>query len=401
MKKRNIILTWLLALVFILGACGSSTGTSEDTGSESQATEESTASQETEENTDSSEGEEAFSEEESEDQEEVANEVPTEPEQDINDINPDKQVYVTADWVKEVIDGNEDVGDYVVAEVTWGEAADSPDYLDKHLPGATHFNTDSIEEGPVWNIKEPEEIEQAFLDQGITSDTTLILYGPDEGVDRYAFTALYMGVDNVKVLNGGLEAWENAGYETESGEVEFVAADGDFGVEAPAHPEFLISLEDTADRLENDPDFQLVSTRSENEWLGIESGYSYIPKAGEPAGAIWGRPLLRGTGTADAGRMEDYRNEDGTYKDFPEIAAMWEYEGVDFSKPIAFYCGTAWRSSPAWLMMYERDYEPLHFDGSWNEWQMHDELPVQVGDPDSDDVVYTTVGELDDDKASE
>lgn len=52
-------------------------------------------------------------------------------------------------------------------------------------------------------------------------------------------------------------------------------------------------------------------------------------------------------------------------------------------------------------MLHERDYEPLHFDGSWNEWQMHDELPVQIGDPVRDDVQYTTVGELSDDKATE
>lgn len=257
-------------------------------------------------------------------------------------------MYVDAQWVKDVIDGTqEDIENFVIAEVTWGEASDSADYLDKHIPGALHFNTDAIEEGPVWNVKSAEEIEQALFDYGVTSDTTLILYGPDTGVDRFAFASLYVGVEDVKVLNGGLSIWEDAGFETESGEVEVTAADGEFGVEVPAHPEYLISLEETADRLENDEDFQLVSTRSENEWRGIESGYSYIPKAGEPKGAIWGRPLLRGSDSADAGGMEDYQNEDGSYKDFEEIVAMWEYEGISLDKPIALYCGTAWRSSPA------------------------------------------------------
>ena len=34
--------------------------------------------------------------------------------------------------------------------------------------------------------------------------------------------------------------------------------------------------------------FKLVSIRSEAEWLGETSGYSYIDRAGEPEGAIWG-----------------------------------------------------------------------------------------------------------------
>lgn len=411
-KKYSILLAALVAFVLVLSGCaggGSSSTASDSAESDANTTTESTE-ESTEESSESSadlaesesqEEEKAEEESEASGEEATAEAVPTSTDTEINDVQPEKQVYVTPDYVKDVIDGNEDVGNYVLAEVTWGEASDSPDYLEKHIPGATHFNTDAIEEGPIWNVKSPEELEKAFLDYGVTSDTTLILYGPDTGVDRFAFTALYLGVDNVKVLDGGLQAWEDAGYETESEEVKPTPAEADFGVAVPAHPEYIISLEDTADRLENDEDFQLVSIRSENEWRGIESGYSYIPKAGEPEGAYWGRPLLRGSNGSDANSMDDYKNEDGTNKDFEEILAMWEYEGISIDKPIALYCGTAWRSSLPWLMMYERGYEPLHFDSSWNDWQMHDELPVQVGDPKQDDVVHTTVGELDDDRASE
>ena len=40
------------------------------------------------------------------------------------------------------------------------------------------------------------------------------------------------------------------------------------------------------------------------------------------------------------------------------------------------------------------------YDGGWYQWQMNEDLPVQVGDPNSDDVVYTTVGKLSTDKAA-
>ncbi|MGF3075460.1 sulfurtransferase [Facklamia sp. P12955] len=312
-------------------------------------------------------------------------------------VDPAKQVYVDAEWIKNVLDGNSDIEKYVLAEVTWGEADASPDYLRKHLPGAIHINTDSVEEGPVWNLRSAEEIEESLLKYGIDKDTTLILYGPDTGVDRVAYAALYTGVESVKILDGGLAIWEAAGYEIEEGEV-VPAAVKEFGVEVPAHSEYLISLDDTVDALTNNDNFRLVSLRSENEWLGIESGYSYIPKAGEPKGAVWGRPLLRGSGEANSSGMEDFKNEDGTNKSFDEILAFWQEEGFDVENDLTFYCGTGWRSSLPFLLMYERGLDVTMFDGGWNEWQMNDDLEVQIGDPQSDSVKYKTVGDLEEGK---
>ncbi|MGX7108075.1 sulfurtransferase [Facklamia miroungae] len=315
-------------------------------------------------------------------------------------VDPTKQVYVDAEWVKDVLEGNSTIEKYVLAEVTWGEADASPDYLKKHIPGAIHINTDSIEEGPIWNLKSADAIEKALLNYGVDKDTTLILYGPDTGVDRVAYAALYTGVESVKILDGGLAIWEAAGFETEEGKVEPQTVE-EFGVEVPANPDFLLSLEDTVDALANNDNFRLVSLRSENEWLGIESGYSYIPKAGEPKGAVWGRPLLKGSGQANISDMEDYKNEDGTNKNFDEIVAFWEKEGFNVDNDLAFYCGTGWRSSLPFLMMYERGLEATMFDGGWNEWQMNDDLEVQIGDPKSDSVEYKTVGDLDAGKETE
>mgnify|MGYP003605601489 FL=1 len=45
---------------------------------------------------------------------------------------------------------------------------------------------------------------------GITKDTTVIVYGPDSGTERVAFVMLWAGVENVKVLDGGLAAWTSS-----------------------------------------------------------------------------------------------------------------------------------------------------------------------------------------------
>lgn len=307
-----------------------------------------------------------------------------------------KTVFVTPEWVQSVIDGNQKESEkYIVGEVSWGTYKDSPSYTKGHIPGAIHINTDSVEEGPVWNLVSPEKMEKGILDNGITKDTTVILYGDDiSATSRVAFAYLWAGVDNVKVLNGGIKAWEKAGYKTETEVVEAKKAE-DFGTKIPAHPEYQLSIEDAKDKLENDDNFKLVSIRSKDEFLGKTSGYSYINKAAEPKGAVWGH-----AGT-DPYNMNDYLNEDGTCINMDQMKELWSDCDFTTDNELSFYCGTGWRACVPWLICYENGMTNMTvFDGGWNEWQMDDSNPVQVGDPASDDCVYTTVGELLNDKAA-
>ena len=299
-----------------------------------------------------------------------------------------KTVFVTPEWVQSVIDGNQKESEnYVIGEVSWGTYKDSPSYTKGHIPGAIHINTDSVEEGPVWNILSPEKIEKSILENGITKDTTVILYGDPSAAGRVASTYLWAGVENVKMLNGGIEAWEKAGYKTETDVVEAKKAE-DFGTKVPAHPEYCLSIEDTKEKLK-DENFKLVSIRSEDEFLGKTSGYAYINKAGEPEGAVWGFDTDR------------YVNEDGTCINMEQMKELWNECDFSADNELSFYCGTGWRACVPWLICYENGMTNMTvFDGGWNEWQMDDSNPVQVGDPASDDCVHTTVGELSNDKAA-
>ena len=88
----------------------------------------------------------------------------------------------------------------------------------------THWNLPET-----WNHRPPEEIKKTLESLGITHDTTVILYGrfsnPDVdepfpgssaghlGAIRCAFIMMYAGVKDVRVLNGGLQAWQDEGFE--------------------------------------------------------------------------------------------------------------------------------------------------------------------------------------------
>ncbi len=306
-----------------------------------------------------------------------------------------KTVFVTPEWVKSVIDGEQKESEnYVILECAWGEAADDPAYQEGHIKGAFHMNTDSVEEEEYWNIRTPEEIEALAAQYGITKDTTVICYG-DSGKnsadDRVAFVFLWAGVENVKCLDGGFEAWTKAGYETETGVNEPTATEEAFGVTVPAHPEYVLSIDEVRTKLESDDNFKLVSIRSEAEFTGETSGYGYIDRAGEPEGAIWGHDTDDGS----------YNNADGTTVNADTLEGYLAESDASMDNELSFYCGTGWRACIPFLICYEEGYTNVSlYDGGWFQWQMDSALPVQVGDPDSEDCVHTTVGELSADKAA-
>lgn len=307
-----------------------------------------------------------------------------------------EKIFVTPQWVKSVIDGNQpESKNYVVVEASWGEAKDSPDYTKGHIPGAIHVNTDDVESDEMWNLREPADMEKHLLEDGITSDKTVIVYGSDvSAAGRVAFAYLWAGVENVKIMNGSISAWEKAGYETETKENKPTAAKS-FGVKIPAHPEYVMSIDKVKKKLKEDKNFKLVSIRSKDEFLGKTSGYSYIDKAGEPEGAVWGKA------GKDASNMDDYTNDDGTYINYDQMLKLWN--GLDFntSNELSFYCGTGWRATVPFLIALDHGDKNISlYDGGWFQWQKDNSLPVQVGDPKSSDVIHTTVGQLSNDKAT-
>lgn len=283
-----------------------------------------------------------------------------------------EKVFVSVDWVKSVIDGKQpESKDYVIIEAAWGPVNDNKSYIAAHIPGAVHLNTDDIEEPTYWNIRPADEIKKLMADYGITKDTTVIVYGADSGAARVAFVCLWAGVENVKVIDGGIDAWTKAGYATNEGIENPTATTTDFGVTIPAHPEYVLSMpEDVKSVMSGNENFRLVSIRSLDEFEGKTSGYSYIKRAGEPQGAVWGHD------------EPDYRNADGTIVPFDKVVAMWNEQGISEGNEIAFYCGTGWRATIPWLLAYENGWKNIKlYDGGWFVWQMDESNPVQAITP--------------------
>ncbi|MFW6061725.1 MAG: sulfurtransferase, partial [Planctomycetota bacterium] len=225
---------------------------------------------------------------------------------------------------------------------------------------------------------------------GITHDTTVILYGrfsfPDYddpfpgssaghlGAIRCALIMLHAGVADVRVLNGGLQAWLDEGLETTADKSPRRPVK-EFGADIPGRPELVVDLPEAKEILQS-PEKNLVSVRSWREWIGQVSGYHYITKAGRIPGAVFGNC------GSDAYHMENYRNVDHTTREYHEIEAIWAEAGITPEKHNAFYCGTGWRGSEAflnaWLMGWPR---VSVYDGGWFEWSNDESNSVQTGVP--------------------
>ncbi len=298
---------------------------------------------------------------------------------------------VYPEWIKAVVDGGippEQSGDKIV--ICHAHYRNREAYLSGHILGAIDIDTLALEAPETWNRRSPQELKKALEQHGITADTTVILYGkyldPDNdddfpgkaaghiGAIRCAFIMMYAGVKDVKVLNGGFQSWEDAGYEISMTDVPKDPV-SDFGIEIPAKPELAVDVPEAKEMLKAN-DAELVCVRSWPEFIGEVSGYNYIEKTGRIPGAIFGNC------GSDAYHMESYRNLDHTTREFHEIAEIWEEINITPDKHLAFYCGTGWRGSEAfynaWLMGWPR---VSVFDGGWFEWSNDPQNPYETGIP--------------------
>lgn len=298
---------------------------------------------------------------------------------------------VPATWLKKAMDGEKVDHFYgknlVVCHAHYQNA---DDYHEGHLPGAIPMDTNWLESEETWNRRSPEVLKNVLEKNGITKDSTVVVYGrfasprnedpfPGSsaghlGAMRVAFILLYAGVKDVKILNGGLQSWKDAGFEITSTPTAPEAA-ADFGAEIPGRPELAVDVPEAKTMLRSG-DANLVCIRSWKEYIGEVSGYNYIEKTGRIPGAVFGNC------GSDAYHMENYRHLDHTMRAFPETAEIWEDAGITPDKHNAFYCGTGWRGSEAflnaWLMGWPR---VSVYDGGWFEWSNDPANPIETGHP--------------------
>ena len=250
---------------------------------------------------------------------------------------------VPAPIVKQLLDGKlpetfERAKRIKFVEVSWGDEAGS--YSKGHVPRSFHVNTDHFEPPPKWMLGDPEVLRKFAEKYGFQADDTVILSGEDPTASyRLAIVLRYMGVADVRVLNGGFAAWKAASYPVETASTQPTKVDS-FGADIPSRPQLIPDVAHVKEGLNTPKKFALVDTRTWAEFTGKTSGYKYHSHKGRIPGSVYGQADFKGEDS-----LTPYRNIDNTMRNADEIRELWKQSGIDTRKHLSFMCGGGWRAA--------------------------------------------------------
>lgn len=195
---------------------------------------------------------------------------------------------------------------------------------------------------------------------GLRAGSTVVVYDDNRGLQagRAWFTLRWAGIADVRILDGGLEAWIAAGGTTTT---EVPLPDlGD--VELPGGKLPVIDA-DQAEALARSA--ILLDARASDAYRGAPQT-SGRPLHGHIPGAI-SAPT---TGNLSA---------DGALATAQELRSRFAALGVDGSAPVAVYCGGGVAASHQIAVLASLGITAQLFPGSWSAWSADPARPVAVG----------------------
>jgi thiosulfate/3-mercaptopyruvate sulfurtransferase len=238
-----------------------------------------------------------------------------------------------------------------------------------HIPGAVHstWHDYSDPNAVAKGLLNPDlsSIEQKITTLGISQDTDVVIYSNpfdnwgDEG--RMFWMLEYLGLDKVRVLDGGWVKWvaEKRRYE--------------HGVNSPQPGTFKasprpdrIAMKDELKQIVKrpHPETLLLDARSLEEYVGKE--IAGIPRPGHIPSAVnvpW----------------NGFLNPDATLKDPTAIKAGLEEHGLHQGQEVVCYCTGGVRSAWVYFVLRVVGYPRVrNYPGSWWEWSRDFAAPTET-----------------------
>lgn len=229
-------------------------------------------------------------------------------------------------------------------------------YQISHIPGAHYLDLNKDLSSPVERhggrhpLPHTTELAKKFAAIGINFQETLVVAYDNS---RFAFGARlwwllrYMGHDKVKLLNGGWNAWESAGYPVT--DASTIPQPGSFA--AHFNPDWVVNIH-TVKARKDDPGIVLVDSRERDRYLGKREPID--PIADCIPGAVnypW----------------QDVTDNQGYLRSLSELRERWAE--VQSSKEIIVYCGSGVTACVNILSLEVAGIEGAKlYGGGWSDW---------------------------------
>jgi len=243
-------------------------------------------------------------------------------------------------------------------------------YLAEHVPGAVYadLQRDLSSPHPVTDrgrhpMPSVAQLERQLSALGVSNHKQVVAYDAAGGAfaARLWWLLNYAGHERVAVLDGGLQAWQQAGYATAATETQ--VTDGRFT--ATLNSGRLVQLQE----VHAVP--RLVDSREAPRYAGAVEPID--PVAGHIPGA-WNRP------------WKDNLDAQGKFQSPQRLRQAFAglYAGVA-APDVTFYCGSGVSACHNLLAAVHAGYPlPRLYAGSWSEWCADPARPVAVGcEPDT------------------
>ena len=217
-------------------------------------------------------------------------------------------------------------------------------HLDRDLSGAKNRH------GGRHPLPDPAVLATRLRELGINRDTLIVAYDDN----RLAFSSRlwwllrYLGHDQIKVLDGGFQAWRDAGLSVND-TLPATPSSGNFN--AQAKPEMVVDI-DAVKALQLSTDTALIDAREEARYLGLEEPID--PVAGHIEGAVnypW----------------QQVTDGQGKFIETEQQRARWQ--DVLNHRQLTVYCGSGVTACVNLLALAELGREDAKlYAGSWSDW---------------------------------